>query len=93
MKADVSHDLLFVAGAFTGQAYVYDLTSGAPVAQFQLGTTFINDVVVTRDAAWFTDSNQPKLYRVPIGPGGALGTPDRVGRSGTGQPTPPSIST
>jgi len=29
-------------------------------------------VVVTRDAAYFTDSFQPVLYRVPLGPGGAL---------------------
>ena len=28
------------------------------------GPTFINDVVVTRNAAWFTDSLNPVLYRV-----------------------------
>ena len=72
LKADVRHGLLFVAGGFTGQAYVYDLRTGAPLADFQLGT-IINDVVVTRDAAWFTDSAQAHLYRVPIGPGGTLG--------------------
>jgi len=72
LKADLSNDLLFVAGAFTGQGYVYDLTTGADVATYQLGG-FINDVVVTRDAAWFTDSNAAVLYRVPIGPGGTLG--------------------
>ena len=37
LKADLSNDLLFVAGGFTGQAYVYDLSTGAPVADFQLG--------------------------------------------------------
>ena len=74
LKADLRHDLLVVAGGFTGQGYFYDLSSGADVAQFQLGT-FINDVVVTKDAAWFTDSVEPTLYRVPIGPGGTLGTP------------------
>ena len=34
---------------------------------YQLGTapaTFINDVVVTRKAAYFTDSQQPVIYRV-----------------------------
>ena len=72
LKADLRNDLLFVAGAFTGQGYVYDLTTGAEVATYQLGG-FINDVVVTRDAAWFTDSNAAVLYRVPIGPGGTLG--------------------
>jgi sugar lactone lactonase YvrE len=72
LKADLRHGLLFVAGGFTGQGYVYDLRTGAAVADFQLGT-IINDVVVTRDSAWFTDSAQAHLYRVPIGPGGSLG--------------------
>jgi sugar lactone lactonase YvrE len=72
LKAALRYDLLFVAGGPTGQGYVYDLTTGANVAVFQLGT-FINDVVVAKDAAWFTDSAQANLYRVPIGPGGTLG--------------------
>jgi sugar lactone lactonase YvrE len=33
----------------------------------------VNDVVVTRTAAWFTDSVNQVLYRVPIGRGGRLG--------------------
>ena len=77
MKLD-QRGRLFVAGATTGQGYVYDAATGAPLALFQFapaggGPTFINDVVVTRTAAWFTDSNRPVLYRVAIGPSGALG--------------------
>jgi sugar lactone lactonase YvrE len=72
LKAAVQYDLLFVAGGPTGQGYVYDLTTGAPVAAFQLGT-FINDVVVTKDAAWFTDTAEANLYRLAIEPGGAIG--------------------
>lgn len=72
LKVDLRHGLLFVAGGFTGQGFVYDLRTGAPVADLQLGT-IINDVVVTRDSAWFTDSAQAHLYRVPIGRGGTLG--------------------
>jgi sugar lactone lactonase YvrE len=34
----------------------------------------VNDVVVTKDGAYFTDSFKPFLYRVPIAPNGALGT-------------------
>lgn len=59
--------LLFVAGGATGRAFVYDTRTGADVAQPILTTsttTFINDVVVTRTAAWFTDSRNPVLYRV-----------------------------
>lgn len=73
LKADVRHGLLFVAGGFTGEAYVYDLETGADVATFQLGA-FINDVVVTEDAAWFTDSVLPRLYRIPIHSGGSIAT-------------------
>jgi sugar lactone lactonase YvrE len=68
---------LFVAGGSTGQGYVYDAATGAPITSFQFTTpgvpTFVNDVVVTRTAAWFTDSFQPVLYRVAIAPNGELG--------------------
>ena len=68
---------LFVAGGPTGQGYVYDARTGASLASFQLaagtGPTFVNDVVVTKDAAWFTDSFRPVLYRVAIAPDGTLG--------------------
>lgn len=71
-----NRDRVFVAGGPTGQAYVYDAGTGAAIASYQLSTggpTFVNDVVVTNDGAWFTDSMQPVLYRVPIGPAGTLG--------------------
>jgi hypothetical protein len=66
---DFDGGLLYVAGGPTGQAYVYNAATGAPVADYQLttGVSFINDVVVTKDAAYFTDSFQPVLYRVPLG--------------------------
>jgi sugar lactone lactonase YvrE len=68
---------IFVAGGPTGQAFVYDARTGTALASYQLATglpTFVNDVVVTRDAAWFTESQQSVLYRVPIGRRGALGS-------------------
>jgi sugar lactone lactonase YvrE len=66
---------LFVAGGPTGRAFVYDGRSGDTLAEYVLttGATFVNDVVVTRDGAYFTDSLQQQLYRVPLGPGGELG--------------------
>jgi sugar lactone lactonase YvrE len=69
---------LFVAGGGTGNGYVYDARSGAPLRTYAFvtdGTSFVNDVVVTRQAAWFTDSFKPVLYRVPLGPGGRPGAP------------------
>jgi len=76
LRTDIAHGLLFVAGGFTGQAYVYDLATGAPVAAYQLTTetSVINDVAVTSQGAWFTDSAQAKLYLVPVSPSGVLGS-------------------
>lgn len=82
MKVDVPHDLLFVAGGFTGQAYVYDARTGADVAVLQLANpaqpTAINDVIVANGAAWFTDSFRPNLYRVPIAADGSIGAPSTL---------------
>jgi sugar lactone lactonase YvrE len=75
MAADLAHDLLFVAGGFTGQAYIYDTRTGATVASYQFAapspptgppTTIINDVALTKDGAWFTDSFHARLYFVPV---------------------------
>ncbi|MCW6009356.1 hypothetical protein K1W54_33160 [Micromonospora sp. CPCC 205371] len=67
LKADLRHGLLFVAGGFTGDAYVYDLRTGATVATYQIPNgTLVNDVALTRRGAWFTDSAQGKLFFVPV---------------------------
>jgi sugar lactone lactonase YvrE len=73
LKADRGR--LFVAGGNTGNAYVYSARTGALVRTYPLttGNTFVNDVVVTKRAAWFTDSFNPVLYRVPLGPNGQPG--------------------
>jgi len=79
-----SRNRLFVAGGFTGDAYVYDGGSGALLRLFHLADapTVVNDVVLTRNAAWFTDSSRAVLYRVPIAPNGGLGDPATVSLSG-----------
>jgi hypothetical protein len=71
----VENGRIFVSGANTGNAYVYDAKTGVELASyaFSASGSFINDVVLTKDAAWFTDSLKPVLYRVPLGPGGAPG--------------------
>src|SRR5918911_2332917 len=73
----VRRGMLFVAGGPTGEAYVFDAASGAELATFQLarGTTFINDVAVTAEAAWFTDSFNQRLYKLPIRGRGKFGAP------------------
>jgi sugar lactone lactonase YvrE len=73
---------LFVAGGATGKAFVYDAASGADLASYQLAApgaaTFVNDVAVTRKAAWFTDSRAPQLYALPLGRHGRLPAPEKV---------------
>lgn len=61
-----SHGLLFVSGASTGKAWVFDARTGRQLREYPFGGGFINDVVVTRTAAFFTDSNNAVLYRVAL---------------------------
>ena len=79
MKVD-ARNRLWVAGGPAGNGYVFDASSGDQLASFTFAAapTFINDVVVTGDAAYFTDSMRAALYRIPIGPGGAIGTPATI---------------
>jgi sugar lactone lactonase YvrE len=69
---------IFAAGGGTGNAWVYDSATGATVGEFALGQGFINDVIITRDAAYFTNSAQAVFYRLPLGKDGALPAPSDV---------------
>ena len=71
---------LFVAGASTGLAYVIDTRSGDQVAALSPAGpgNFINDVIVTQLAAYFTSSFEPILYKVPLLPNGRLPDPVQV---------------
>lgn len=74
LSHDRRTDLLWVAGGPSGEAYVYDAGSGETVATYSLGApgaSFVNDVIVTRDAAYFTDSFQPVFYAAAVDAGGA----------------------
>ena len=74
----VERGLIFVAGGATGDAYVYNAKTGADVAAYELApegsNTFVNDVVVTPKAAYFTDSRLQQIYVLPLGKKGALPT-------------------
>jgi DNA-binding beta-propeller fold protein YncE len=81
LKVDKRTNYVFAAGTRSGKAFVFEGNTGALLAEYQLTTatpTFINDVVITRDAAYFTDSSQPYLYKLPLGPGGSLPAADAV---------------
>jgi sugar lactone lactonase YvrE len=95
MATSNAHELLFVASGLTGQGYVYDTGSGATVASYQLAdaaASFVNDVTVTKDGAWFTDSLQAQLYFVPVSGAGVPGPARTLALSGPAA-TPAASST
>ena len=73
MKVDARNHL-WVAGGPAGTGYVFDADSGDQLSFFQLApsgeASFVNDVVVTGEAAWFTDSFRGVIYRVDLDDGG-----------------------
>ena len=84
---------LWVAGGGTAFFFaatpgyrVYDLDSGDTLVDREvetLGAAFLNDVIITDDAAWFTDTFSPNLVKVPIDPSsGAIGEPQLIGLAG-----------
>ena len=74
MKVD-AQGRLFIAGRRTGRAFVYDTASRDLIKVLETPAspnTLINDVTVTADAAYFTDSFRPVIFRAPL-------ASDRVG--------------
>ncbi|MEU2265069.1 superoxide dismutase [Streptomyces olindensis] len=62
--------LLYVAGGAGGTARIVDARSGDLLTTYRLtrnAAPFINDVVLHRDRAWFTDSRDAVLHGVPRG--------------------------
>jgi len=79
---DVAGSRIYVAGAGTGRAWVYNVRTGRQVKAFRLAPsgqdTFVNDVVVTSRGAYFTDSRRNALYLVPAD----LATPREIRLNG-----------
>jgi hypothetical protein len=87
MKVD-AHGRLWVAGGPAGNGYLFDARTGDPLATIPLApagaASFVNDVVVTADAAWFTDSFRGVVYRVSLDGTSA----DPINLSGIAPPAP-----
>src|SRR5215210_8584782 len=61
LKVD-KYGRLFVSGADSNVIRVYDARTGAEIRNYPVaGSGFINDVIVTKRGAYFTDSNNPRL--------------------------------
>jgi hypothetical protein len=72
---------LWVAGGPgpTGEVRVYDASSGALLQTYTFSPAgFLNDLVVTDDAVYVTDSFIQQLDVIPLGPDGALPDPADV---------------
>ena len=62
LEYDKKNERLFVSGAGTGAAYVYDAETGAPIADYLLTTEAKRSSTTTfspLDSVYFTDSRQP----------------------------------
>jgi sugar lactone lactonase YvrE len=90
LKVDL-RERLFVAGGTAGDGRVVSARTGEILASYQFTTepSFVNDVVITQNAAWFTDSMRAELYRLPLGRDGSLpDEADAVPLTGDWQQTP-----
>ncbi|MFF3332068.1 SMP-30/gluconolactonase/LRE family protein [Streptomyces sp. NPDC002888] len=70
LKAD-PYGRLFLAGGDSGELRTADARTGEVEKVYAVGATFVNDVVLTPGAAWFTDSYQARLYKLVLGRHGA----------------------
>lgn len=61
------HGRLFLAGGDSGEIRTVDARSGVTEQVYATGGTFVNDVILTPGAAWFTDSFKPVLYKLAKG--------------------------
>jgi hypothetical protein len=86
LSYDTRNDYLFAAGGATGSLYVYNGTTGELIAEYDIpGSSFINDLVVTQNTVYMTDSFRPFFYMLPLGQSGSLppsGTVEEIALSG-----------
>jgi WD40 repeat protein len=74
---------LFVSGAGSHVIRVYDASTGTEIRNYPIADLgFINDVIVTKRGAYFTDSNNARLYHIPFGKQGALRELETITLSG-----------
>jgi sugar lactone lactonase YvrE len=85
---------LYVAGGAGGNGRVIDARTGAVLNTYTftgVPPTFVNDVVLTPDAAYFTDSRKAVLYKVRIGHNGKPSSTFET-LTVTGMPIDPAVN-
>jgi hypothetical protein len=63
---DSARQVLWVAGGPTGTVRAYDTRTGGLLATYTFDAGFLNDLVVTHDAVYATDSMMQQLAVVPL---------------------------
>ncbi|MFF4507133.1 superoxide dismutase [Streptomyces sp. NPDC001401] len=76
------HGRLFLSGGASGELRTVDARSGAIEKVYAVGGTFVNDVILTPDAAWFTETYKAVLYKLVLGRHGAPVGVETVALSG-----------
>jgi sugar lactone lactonase YvrE len=67
---------VWVAGGPDGTVRVYDGATGELAFEpLRLGDGYINDMVITRDGAWITNSFKAEIHHVPLASDGRVGEP------------------
>jgi hypothetical protein len=66
VEYDKARRVLWVAGGPTGTIRAYDTRTGDLLATYTFDAGFLNDLVVTRDAVYATDSMMQQLAVVPL---------------------------
>jgi hypothetical protein len=66
---------LWAAGGATGEVRAYDARTGALLQTYTFTAGFLNDVVVTADAVYVTDSGIQQLVVIPLPDDGSLPDP------------------
>lgn len=73
LEYEAGADRLWVAGGPSGEVRVYEASTSKLLRTYAFGSgRFVNDIVVTGDAAYATDSFNAELLIIPLGAGGAL---------------------
>lgn len=75
---DLRTNWLYAAGGASGNARLFDATSGAHLRDIRLSPGpdgLVQEVAVTFNALYFTNALRPTLYRMPLTPRGRLPEP------------------
>lgn len=71
---------IFVAGGRAGDFRVVDSRDGTILANYSIAPAgdLVNDVFLTEEAAYVTNSDRPEIYRLPLGRRGELPTQAQI---------------